>query len=272
MPINYDEQFNLRKRHRLSPLYLALNSYQSAVARTRLPGILDVSYGDSAGQKLDIFAARSEAAPVFVFIHGGYFRALDKRQYHFIVPRMTQAGFTSVLVNYDLAPRVRVPEIVQQVSKAFGWIAGNIGQWNGDPARMVLCGHSVGAFLAAKILEQERPGTNGVAIEKTLLLSGLFDLGPMKKSYLNQDLNLTEADVSTLSPINGAVRQKTRILIAVGGNETDEFIRQSTQFAHKLGDDGVPNDRLVLSGQNHYTMARLLAREHNPISDWLLRP
>ncbi len=268
----YDSQFNLRRRHRLSPLYLALNSFQSAMARVRLPCNLDVQYGDSNGQKLDVFPSGLAGAPLFVFIHGGYFRALDKRQYHFIAPRMARSGFTIVLVNYDLAPRVRVAEIVDQVSRAFACIAREAHQWNGDPTRITLCGHSVGAFLAAKILEKEPPGRNACVVEKAILLSGLFDLGPMRQSYLNRDLQLSESDVTTLSPINDVLRQEPEILIAVGKDETDEFIGQSTQYAQKLGGDGVRHKLVVAPGINHYTMVRLLARGHNPISDWLLKP
>ncbi len=268
----YDSQFNLRRRHRLSPLYLALNSVQSAIARVRLPCHLDVQYGDSDGQKLDVFPSDVAGAPLFIFIHGGYFRALDKRQYHFMAPAMARSGFTTVLVNYDLAPRVSVAEIVDQVSRAFAWIAQEAHLWNGDAARVILCGHSVGAFLAAKILQQEPPGRNACVVEKAILLSGLFDLGPMRQSYLNRDLQLSESDVATLSPINNVLRQEPEILIAVGKEETDEFIAQSTRYAQKLGDDGISHKLVVAPGINHYTMARLLARQHNPVSDWLLQP
>ncbi|WP_419909036.1 alpha/beta hydrolase [Hoeflea sp.] len=139
-----DDQFNLRKRHPVSRLNLLKNAAQSNWARLVLDCSLDVAYGESSGQRLDIFPGKDRPSPVFIFIHGGYFRALDKSLYRYMARPMAKAGMTTVLVNYDLAPKVTVAEIIRQNLSAFAWIRQNIHRWNGDRERMFLCGHSIG--------------------------------------------------------------------------------------------------------------------------------
>lgn len=266
-----DDQFNLRRRHPLARHYLLINAFESVLARSFLECELDVSYGDTDGQSVDIFPATESSSPVFVFIHGGYFRALDKRHYRYISRLSKRAGYTCVLVNYDLAPRVRVAEIAQQMLSAFAWVRRNIGRFNGNPDDLILCGHSVGAFLVAKILEHDWPAEDGNAITRAALLSGLYDLGPMKASYLNKDLQLTDADVSALSPIKQSLRQTPEILIAVGETETAEFLRQSRSYAEKLKHDGVAHKLMVSPRANHYSMSRRLATSGNAVAEWVFR-
>ncbi|MEM9634916.1 MAG: alpha/beta hydrolase [Pseudomonadota bacterium] len=265
----FDEQFNLRKRHPFARFHLLMNEFQSHFVQRVQKCQLDISYGDSPGQKIDIFPAAKVGSPVFVFIHGGYFRALDKRQYRYMAQPLAKLGYTVALVNYDLAPQVKVSEICQQVLRSFQWIRDNIDKWNGDPHRLVLCGHSVGAFLAAKILEGEWPGGSGV--EKAVLLSGLYDLGPMKRSFLNRDLHLDDIDVANLNVRPAALKTPAKILVAVGSDETEQFVSQSCRYSRDLENLKFNNDLWILEGLNHYTMSRLLSHKNSPIFEWVGR-
>ena len=262
-----DKQFDLRRRHRLARLHLVRNAIESRLAQRELRCELDVAYGESEGQKLDIFPAGAAGAPVFVFIHGGYFRALGQERLPVHREPMVRSGFTVVLVNYDLAPRVRISEIVRQVRSSFEWFRANVRQWNGDPGSIVLCGHSVGSFLAARVLEADWPGGSG--IQRTALLSGLYDLGPLQRSYLNSDLRLSQADVPSLNPRADAMAERPDILVAVGAAETREFVTQSQDYSRRLTEATIDNELMVLPRVNHYTMARLLARKRNPVMDWI---
>ena len=239
------------------------NEFQSCVTRHSLKCSLDISYGDSSGQKLDIFPASYSNAPVLIFIHGGYFKALDKRQYSYIAKPFVDAGCTVALINYNLAPQVSVTEIVEQNIKAFQWIDENIHRWNGNVRDIVLCGHSVGAFLVAKILEHNWDNKIRESISGTALLSGLFDLGPMQKSYLNESLNLSNDDITQLSPIHQQAKDFPKTLIAVGDDETDEFIKQSKDYSDKLQ----AHEFMLLKNKNHYTVSRLLGRRENLLMD-----
>lgn len=267
---NYDEQFNLRKRHPLGRLHLLHNALQSSWARKRLTHTSDVSYGDSSGQCIDLFPAAKPNAPVFVFIHGGYFRALDKRQYNYIAQPLVKAGCTVALINYDLAPAVKVAEIVEQSIKAFRWLYQQVHRWNGDVNNMVICGHSVGAFLAAKIVEHDWPEDIRQAISGVVLLSGLYDLTTMRQSYLNKELHLTDVDISGLSPIFASLKHYPQTLVAVGDDETDEFIHQSQRYADKLVAANHPCDYWLLRNKNHYTVSRLLANDDNALMGRIL--
>ncbi len=248
---------------------MLLNTIESMFAAWKLRSSLDVSYGDTPGQRVDVFPAEKPSSPVFAFIHGGYFRALDKSQYRYIAPRLHKAGYATVLINYDLAPKVSVTTIVSQVLDAFSWTCNHIENWGGDPSRLVICGHSVGAFLAAKILEREKTvvGRQSCQIKKAILLSGLYDLGPMKRSYLDRDLRLTSSEVKSLSPMACFLRQAPEILIAVGEGETEEFVRQSVEYAAKLRSDGIENELIIMPGLHHYSMARTLAQKENAVID-----
>ncbi|MDA8020906.1 MAG: alpha/beta hydrolase [Thermoanaerobaculia bacterium] len=254
-----DEQFDLRRRHPSGRFYLLLDELQSYFARLSLDASLDVSYGETAGQKVDIFPAADPESPVFVFIHGGYFRALDKRRYSYLAKPIVRAGCTAVLINYDLAPAVSVKTIIDQNLEAFSWILRNISRWNGNPLKIVLCGHSVGAFLVAKILEHPWNQQARSAISGAVLLSGLYDLSPMRQSYLNRSLQLSTDDVKELSPIFGQLEELPPTLVAVGEDETEEFIRQSRNYSDKLEALRKPHEFLLLRGLNHYTVARLLS-------------
>src|SRR6185436_17236466 len=113
---------------------------------------LDLAYGDSPGQRLDVFPAPQPDAPVLVFIHGGYWRALDKSDHSFVAPPFTAAGVCVVIPNYDLAPAVTVPQITLQVVRAVAWTWKHIARFGGDPGRITVAGHSAGGQLATMML------------------------------------------------------------------------------------------------------------------------
>lgn len=267
----YDDQFNLRKRHRFGKVELLKNIVQSHFATLTLKHSLNVSYGNRRGEKLDIFPAAVPNAPVFVFIHGGYFRSLDKKQYRYLAKPFVSKGCTVVLVNYDLAPAVSVTTIVEQNINAFRWIYHNISQWHGNRNNIVLCGHSVGAFLVAKILEQHWSPEIKKSISAAVLLSGIYDLTKVKQSYLNSSLQLSDIDVTTLSPMFGDICNFPHSLIAVGENETDEFIQQSQRYAQKLNQANSSHQHQVLDGKNHYTVSRMLSSNNSCLVKKILK-
>lgn len=267
---NYDDQFNLRKRHPFGLFHLLTNELQSSVTRALFKSSLDVRYGDTSGEKVDVFPAKRANAPVFVFIHGGYFKALDKKQYSYIAKPFVNAGCTVALINYDLAPMVSVEEIIEQNIKAFAWLYENISRWNGNPNNIVICGHSVGAFLAAKILEFDWKPEIRNSISGAALLSGIYDLTKVKQSYLNESLKLSDDDVMNLSPIFGNISGFPHAIVAVGEDETEEFIEQSQRYADKLADSKSSSEYILLDGKNHYTVSRMLSNSNNRLMQKIL--
>ena len=148
-----DAQYNNRARVPDHAQVMAGWADASAAARAGAPqAVLDVAYGPTAGQKLDVFPAAVPQAPVLVFIHGGYWRALDKADQSFVAPSFNADGAMVVLPNYDLCPAVSVEQIVLQLVQAVAWVVRHAAEHGGDPTRIALAGHSAGGHLAAMLL------------------------------------------------------------------------------------------------------------------------
>ncbi|TQV88234.1 alpha/beta hydrolase [Aliikangiella coralliicola] len=266
---DYDKQFNLRKRHPFGRVQMLGNEISSIFTRLKLSNSRNLSYGDTAGQKLDIFPSTKSDSPVFIFIHGGYFRALDKRQYSFLARPLVKAGYTVVLLNYDLVPHVSVAQIIEQNIRALNWIFQNINQFNGDPRQLFLSGHSVGATLVAKLLEHNWSQDMKSSFQGAIMLSGLYDLSTLRQSYLNESLSLSASDVKLMSPVNNKLIASIPLLIAVGGSETDEFIRQSKTYSEKLTKEGYENQFMILERQNHYEVITAMGQPNNVLIKFL---
>lgn len=267
MSKEFDWELNLRQRYPSGRCWSAVNEVQSFWARLSNTYTTQ-TYGSSPGQQLDIFPAAQANAPVLFFIHGGYFRALDKRSYSFIAASYVELGYTVVLVNYDLCPKVRVTDICQQVIKSFAWVQHNIHQYNGDKNSIILCGHSVGAFLVSKLLRRLW-SQDMSSIKLAVLLSGIYDLEPLRNSYLNASLHLSANDVDELGEMQALSCTSVPLVVAVGAEETDEFIRQSLHYS-KL-DHNTDCYFLSLDGLNHYTVARSFAQTNSALQQKLLQ-
>lgn len=245
-----DAEYNIRRRHPESPQHYARYAADSAAAREALGGRLDLAYGAAPGERLDFFPAESgSGAPLFLFIHGGYWRALDKADFSFVAPPFVAAGIAVALINYDLTPKVTVETIVAQTQRAIGWAHDNPAL-PFDRRRLVVGGHSAGGQLTALALAAEPmlPIAAGVA------LSGVFDLVPLLRTNVNQQLTLDEARARALSPAHHPCPSRSPSLIGVGGAETDGFIRQSRDFAVRSGRQAV-----LYPGLDHYTIMTALA-------------
>jgi arylformamidase len=252
-----EAEYNIRRRHPESPEYYRRFAADSEVARQTLgarPGAaFDVAYGAGSGETLDLFpaprSAGSAGAPVFVFIHGGYWRALDKRDFSFIAPPFVAAGISVAMVNYDLAPRVEVETIVAQTQAALGWVIANLARLGGDPARLFVGGHSAGGQLTALAL------LDGPKLAGGLAWSGVFDLVPLLGTNVNDAIRLDEPRARRLSPRHIDRPLGAPLLVGVGGGESRGFVDQSCDFAATRG-----LDARVYPGLNHYTIMLELAR------------
>jgi arylformamidase len=262
-PAWYDAQYNNRARVREAQRHLERWAKASELARQASSRRLDVVYGPGTSETLDIFPSTRADAPVFFFIHGGYWRALDKRDASFIAPSLVAAGAMVVVPNYALAPAVSIETITLQLVRALAWTWRHAALYGGNPARIVVGGHSAGGHLAAMMLacEWKRVAVDLPArlVHSALSISGLFDLEPIRQApFLQVDLKLTPASVRKLSPANFPPPPGGTLHAMVGGNESEEFLRQNELIRSAWGERVVPVCEAV-PGTDHFTVLHELA-------------
>ncbi|MEN9627633.1 MAG: hypothetical protein RJA10_860, partial [Pseudomonadota bacterium] len=151
-PVWLDQQYNNRALVPDFASHLEKWAKASAFTREQAACTLDLPYGDDATEKLDVFHTAKANAPVLVFIHGGYWRALDKSDVSFVAPAFNAAGAAVVVPNYALCPAVTVEHICLQVARAVAWVWRNAAAHGFDPTRIALAGHSAGGHLVAMAL------------------------------------------------------------------------------------------------------------------------
>ena len=237
----------------------------SASVREQLPRQLDLAYGSQPGETLDIFAARkivgARKAPVLVFIHGGYWRALDKADHSFIAPPFTHAGACVIVLNYALCPAVGIPDIIRQMVDALVWTWRHVADFGGDPDRITVAGHSAGGHLAAMLLAHDwaahAPGLPQGLVNNALSISGLYDLEPIRHTPFLKDLNLTTEQVRQASPVQLPRPSQGTLYSVAGGDESEEFLRQNRLIQQAWGVETVPICE-SLPGLNHFSILEAL--------------
>lgn len=238
--------------------FVAAYAAESARCRSALTCEIGVKYGPLPEERLDVFPARGrQDAPVFVFIHGGYWRLLDAADSSFMAETFTAAGACVVAINYGLAPATSLVEIVRQCRAAVAWVAKNIARYGGDPANIHVSGSSAGGHLAAMMLAtewQDEAGIASRAIASASLLSGLFDLEPVQKSNCNDWLNLDAEAARHLSPLLHLPDWPVPLVVAYAPNETEEFKRQSEVYAAACAARGSEVEIVVEPATNHFNL------------------
>ena len=241
-------------------------------ARAQLHGVLDIHFGPTLAETLDIFPASQPNAPVFIFLHGGYWRALSSKDFSGIALGLHAQGITTVVVNYALCPVVTIDEIVRQCRAACAWVFRHIAEHGGDPARVAIGGHSAGGQLTAMCLQTPWERDYGLPADPfaaAVLVSGLYDLVPLRYSYLQPMIQLDEGTVARNSPVLHGRKSMTPIWLTWGGAETSEFARQSQIFHDAWLAQGNQAQLQAQPGANHFTAIHGFEEPHSTLCRWL---
>ena len=267
-----DAQLNLRARWPEHPEIFARWAEDSARANDEIDPLLDLAYGDSPGQTLDLFLPGSAAPPLLAFIHGGYWQSLDKGDFGYLAPPFVAQGIAYASLNYDLAPAVTIDEIVEQVRRALVWLRDNAGQYGIDPDRIYISGHSAGGHLAAMAISTDWVARSdlGTRLPADLVkggcsVSGVYDLEPLRLSYHQEILSIGPDCARDMSPINCVPAESGPMILAVGAEETEEFRRQQAIYKSAWEAAGPPLVEVPLPGRNHFTAIDALGERGHPL-------
>ncbi len=258
----HDAMYNNRQRVADHAAYFARWASESAKARADGPCELDIPYGAGERETLDVFPAPSGDAPVLVFVHGGYWRAMDKSDHSFVAPAFTRDGACVVVPNYALCPAVSIPHITLQIAHAVAWTWHHIERFGGDRRRIVVAGYSAGGHLAAMMLaclwQQLDPALPRDVVCGALAISPLNDLEPvMNAPFLQETLCLTPEQVAQASPARLPAPRHGTLYSVAGAAESAEFHRQNRLIQEAWGPRRVPVCEL-LPGLNHFSIVDAL--------------
>jgi arylformamidase len=261
-------EYNNRELVPDHPKYFARWAEASARVRSTMASRLDQRYGGMPGESIDIFPARKGDGTCMMFIHGGYWRSLDKRDFSFLAPTWVDAGVSLAVVNYDLCPKVTIDEIVRQMLRASRWLWLHAEDFGMDQDRLYVAGHSAGGHLAAMMMGAVFPVFDANLPKDlwkgALAVSGVYDLRPLPQvDFLQADLQLDEETALRLSPAFIPPATRAPVMTAVGGDESGEFRRQNALLGERwrsafAGDIPMPD-------RNHFSVVDGLAEQSSPL-------
>jgi arylformamidase len=273
-PQELDEQYNARAAIPDHPEIFERWRAESRAARDELRCEADYYFGPSPAETLDLYPARVKDAPLLVFIHGGYWRSLDKQDFSFLAPAFVKAGVAVAMPNYGLAPATTIEDMVRQMLRAMAWLYRHLPELGIDRRRIVVAGHSAGAHLAAMMLGADWPRMAGDLprdlLRGAVCISGLYDLRPLVRTpFLREDLKLDDAAAQRVSPVTYRPALALPLITAVGGEESSEFKRQNSlireAWPHCFRQD------LPLPGRHHLASVEALGATDHPLFNATLR-
>lgn len=242
-----------------SARYLVRWRQQSAIVRTRPNARLDIAYGPRPRQRIDYFPADPPDAPLFVFIHGGYWQRNEKESFAFVAEGPIPHGINVALVGYTLAPEAKLTEIVDEIGRSLTFLHANAADFGFDPDRIYVGGWSAGGHLTAAVASHP-------AFRGGIPISGIFELEPIALNYLNEKVQLDAGEIAGLSPLRTLGSSSPPLRLFVGGDELPELKRQSEAYATTAQARGLPVRLNVLPGHDHFSILDELASPAGPLT------
>lgn len=231
--------------------------------RERASCDLDLAYGAKPRNKVDLFhPANDKGGPLVVFIHGGYWRSLDRTVFSHMAAGANAHGLTVAVPSYTLCPEVHISDIVDELRQCFLWLHQCMTR------QIVVAGHSAGGHLAACMAATgwEHYGARPDLIRNGLAVSGVFDLRPMIATPQNDDLRLDAVEALAMSPLCWPMARRFTFDCWVGSEESYEFRRQSRSLAAAWTGLGLDSRYVEVPGENHFSVPRHFADPASPMT------
>lgn len=235
----------------------------------------NIAYGKGPLQKLDIFGKnnKEDLKPLHIFIHGGYWRALDKDYHaHMSVP-FNKNNILFFNINYDLCPKVTLSDICEQIIEAIIWIFNNCKKYGGNNKKISISGHSAGAHLVSYLLSidwsmYDLPKN---VFQGAALISGIYNLKIVQKISVNKELNLSNKEVQEKTTLNKLPTFKIPLFISYGENEPEGWKHQSISYCDFLNKNDYKYKVIPSKGDNHFTLIDTLANENSNICKEIIK-
>jgi acetyl esterase/lipase len=256
-----DAAYNNSDAVKNSPALNEARIAASAAFRQAHAKHLDLRYGARERNTWDLFPAADPNAPCIVFIHGGYWQRNSKDQFASMIAGPFAHGWAAALPGYTLAPDASLSEIVAEIDAALDWLAAN-GPAHGITGKVVLSGWSAGGHLTAQCLGHAR-------VSAGLSISGVFELGPIRDTYLNEKLSLTDTEIETLSPLRLPMIKKP-LAIAYGTAELPPLVGDSRHLHAKRAAGHLPGVLIPVAGDDHFTITHELRDADGQLTQQLL--
>ena len=272
-PAQLDAQYNPRA---VAPLFQILVDRWTADSEEtvrKFKNRLDVPYGPSPAEKVDIFPAAERKAPIQLFFHGGYWRAMDKAANRHLARAFVPAGATTVFANYGLCPSVTMDDLVRQTRACIAWVWKNAETFGGDPDRLFVSGHSAGGHIVCSALATDwaQFGAPSNVLKGVCAISGLYDLEPIQRVFVNKELRMTPEQALRNSPLLHMPKCPTPLIMAVGALESDEWRRQTSDYVAAFRSRGWPVEHIVVAGHDHYSILEPLENPKHPLGNAIRR-
>lgn len=259
-----DAAYNNTAAVKHSAATLAEWTRRSTDLRAARPDLLNLAYGPKPRNKLDLFRCGKSGAPLFVFIHGGYWQRNSKENFSCMAEGPLAQGFDVAVIGYTLAPEATLTEIVAETHAAIRWLRTQGPRHGIGTGTLVVSGWSAGGHLTAMAMSLDE-------VDAGFALSGVYDIEPCQLNYLNEKLNLTDKEVEDLSPVRRLPKEQKPMTLAYGASELPELQRQSKDYARARGEAGLPTRLLALHTHDHFSILEELIKSDGKLTSALFR-
>ena len=246
--------------------------------RANADSSLNCQYSNGEKDKLDIFRCGKPNAPLFIFVHGGYWQRGDKSVYSFVAESFVNSGIDVAIIGYQLCPDASMTNIVEKIREAIVWIWNNADDYSISKHRINVSGHSAGGHITGMVLATDwskiYSGLPEDIVKTGIPISGLYQLEPIRETTIADALGLDDKESQALSPHFFEPQTEAPILVTLGGGETPEFHWQTDNFVNKWKGFKAPLDYFAEPDVNHFGVVEKLANTEsaifNKVKNWIL--